>query len=131
MFKIVAFFMITQFVRLYVKVAILLACGKHLHDRIISLRMEACVLNTSLTPPLFIQMPVPIQLSKLHIFVCQGYRFCLCFYNFDIWVWNSTDSVVFFFIFFYYIEYGNFQVKEKPVFHPGKSQSKLSLGVRQ
>jgi hypothetical protein len=32
------FFIITLFVRLYVRVGILLSCGKHLHDRILSLR---------------------------------------------------------------------------------------------
>jgi len=35
MLKIIAFFIITLFVR-YVRVGILLTCGKHLHDSIIS-----------------------------------------------------------------------------------------------
>jgi len=39
-FKIIAFFMITLIARLYVSVGILLSCGKHLHDHIISLRGE-------------------------------------------------------------------------------------------
>ena len=38
MFKIIAFFRITLFARLYVRVGILLTFGKHLHDRTISLR---------------------------------------------------------------------------------------------
>ena len=37
MFKIIVFFVITLFSRLYVRVGILLTCGKHLHDCIISL----------------------------------------------------------------------------------------------
>ena len=41
MFKIVAFFMITLFARLYVNIGILLVRRKHLLDRIISPRMEA------------------------------------------------------------------------------------------
>ena len=37
MFKITAFFIITLCTRLYMRVGILITCGKHLHDRIISL----------------------------------------------------------------------------------------------
>jgi len=37
MFKIIAFFIVTLFARLYVRVAILLTCGKHVHDHIVSL----------------------------------------------------------------------------------------------
>jgi hypothetical protein len=33
------------------------------HHRIISLRGEDCAHTTSLTPPLFIEVPVPIQES--------------------------------------------------------------------
>jgi hypothetical protein len=39
----------------------LLACGKHLHDRIISLREDVWDHKISLTLPLFIEVPVPIQ----------------------------------------------------------------------
>ena len=39
---------------LYVRVGILLPCGKHLFDRIISLRGEVWAHNTSLTPPFFL-----------------------------------------------------------------------------
>ena len=42
MFKIIAFFIMTLFARLYVRVGILLKCGKHLHYHIISLREEVC-----------------------------------------------------------------------------------------
>ena len=45
----------------YVRADILLTCRKHLHHRIISLRGEDCAHKTSLTPPLFIEVPVPIQ----------------------------------------------------------------------
>jgi hypothetical protein len=34
--------------------------GKHLHDRIISLIVDVWTHKTSFTPPLFIEMPVPI-----------------------------------------------------------------------
>ena len=44
-------------VRLYVEIDIVLACGTHLHDRIISLRGEFWTYKTSLTPPLFIEVP--------------------------------------------------------------------------
>ena len=62
-FKIIALFLITLFARLYVRVSILLTCGKHLHDCIISLRREAWAHTTSLTSPLFIKVPVPSQES--------------------------------------------------------------------
>ena len=79
MFKIIAFFMITLFARIYVRVGILLTCGKHLpmHDRIISLTGEACAHKTSLAPPLFIEVSVPIQENERFMHLCQGYRFCL------------------------------------------------------
>ena len=53
----------------------LLACGKHLHDRLISLSIEVWVHKTSLTPPLFIEVPVPIQESE---------RSCICVRSIDL-----------------------------------------------
>lgn len=50
---------VSLFAGLYVMVGTLLACGTQLHDRIISPREEAWVYKTSLTLPLFIEMPVP------------------------------------------------------------------------
>ena len=46
---------------MYVKVGILLICGKHFHDCIISLRWEVFVHKTSLTLPLFIEVSLPSQ----------------------------------------------------------------------
>jgi hypothetical protein len=46
---------------LYVRVGVLLTRGQNLHDRIISIRGEAWVHNTSLTPQLCIEVRVPIQ----------------------------------------------------------------------
>ena len=54
MFKITAFFIITLLARLFVRVDILLTCGRHLHDRIISVRWDVWAHKTSLTQPLFI-----------------------------------------------------------------------------
>jgi hypothetical protein len=48
MFKIMAFFIITLFARLYVGVAILFTRGKQLHDRVISQRGEVWANKTSL-----------------------------------------------------------------------------------
>jgi len=45
--------------QLYDIVGILLACGKHLHDSIMSLRGDAYTYKTSLTPPLVIEVHVP------------------------------------------------------------------------
>ena len=69
MLKIISFFIITLFDRLYVRVGILLICGKHVHDRIISLRGGVWVHKANLIPPLFIEVPVP---SK------ENERFCAC-----------------------------------------------------
>jgi hypothetical protein len=54
----IVFFITTLFARSYVRVGILLTFGKDLHGRIISLRREAWDHKTSLTPPLFIEVPV-------------------------------------------------------------------------
>jgi hypothetical protein len=54
---------------LYVRVDILLTCGKHLHDRIISPRGDVWDHKISLTLPLFIEVPVPIQ---------ENERSCIC-----------------------------------------------------
>jgi len=51
MFKIIAFFLIMLFALLYVRVGILLTCGKYLHVCIILLQREVWVLRTSLAPP--------------------------------------------------------------------------------
>ena len=51
-------------------VDILLTCRKYLCDLIISLRGEVWAYNTSLTPPLFIEVLVPSQESEDHVFVC-------------------------------------------------------------
>jgi hypothetical protein len=60
MFKIRAFFFIaTLFTHLYVRVCVLLACGKHSHDRIILVRDEIWVHKSSSIPPLFIEVHVP------------------------------------------------------------------------
>ena len=53
---------------LYVRVDILLTCGKHVHDCIMSLRFEAHI--TSLTPPLFIEVAVPHMEVSCHVFAC-------------------------------------------------------------
>jgi hypothetical protein len=51
----------TLFARLYVRVDILLTCGKHVHDRIISLREEVWAYKTSLIQPPLIEVSVPNQ----------------------------------------------------------------------
>ena len=61
--------------RLHVRVDILLACGKHLHDCTISIREKVCSHTRSLITPLFIEMPVPIQESE---------RSCICMLELSI-----------------------------------------------
>ena len=62
-------FRITLFSRLYVRVCILLIREMHLHDRIISLRWEVWVHETSLTPATFHWGAVPSHESE---------RSCIC-----------------------------------------------------
>ena len=65
-----------------------------MHDHIISPR-EVWVHTTSYTPPLFIKVPVPSQGIERSCNCLQWYRFCV-FYDFDIWFWNCSNSVVVF-----------------------------------
>ena len=58
MFKIIMFLITTLFAQ-DLRVCILFTCGKRLHDHIISLREEVWAHKTSLTLPLFIEVPVP------------------------------------------------------------------------
>ena len=58
-----------MFSSLYVSVGILITCGKHLYDYIISLRGQVWAHKISLTPPLLIEVPVPRQESE---------RSCIC-----------------------------------------------------
>ena len=55
---------------------ILLTCGKHLYDRIIPLNEEDWAPKTSLTPPLFIDVPVPNHESQRLCTCMLGYRVC-------------------------------------------------------
>ena len=76
------------FAWLYVRVGILLTCGKHLHDRIMSVTGEIGLHKASLTPSPFIE--VPVQIHDIE-------RSCLldfsCFQKFSIGFWNCSDSV--------------------------------------
>jgi hypothetical protein len=60
MFRIRAFYIMMLFAW-YDRVDIWFTCWKHLHDNIIQLRVEVWDNTTSLTPPLFIEMPVLSQ----------------------------------------------------------------------
>ena len=64
MFKIRAFFITALLTHLFVMLGILPTC-KHLHDSIISLIMEVWAHKTTLTLPIFIEVPVPSYKSEL------------------------------------------------------------------
>jgi hypothetical protein len=74
---------------------ILLTCGKHLHDRIISLREYVIAHSTSLTTPLFIEVHVSSQKSE-RSYKCV-YRICIPL-RFFYCIWNCPDSVIFVFL---------------------------------
>ena len=76
MFKVISFFIIKLFAMLYERVDILLTCGKHLHDRIISLRGEiwtgeVWAHKTNLTPPHFIEVSVLQESQRSYICVLR------------------------------------------------------------
>jgi hypothetical protein len=60
---------------MYVKVGILLICGKHFHNHIISLRWEVFVHKTSLTLPLFIEVSLPRQENEQSCICVMGIDF--------------------------------------------------------
>ena len=65
--------MITLFAPFYVLVGILLPCGKHLHNRRISLRGWGggrSAHRTSLTPPLVIDVPVSRPGKWVDMYLC-------------------------------------------------------------
>jgi len=80
--------------QLYVRVDILLSCGKYLHDRFISLRGEIWAHKNSLTPSLFIEVPVPSQECERPCIFVLVVSIFLCFYHFLIELCNSSDGVV-------------------------------------
>jgi len=70
-----------------------------LHDHFISLRVEILVHKISLTPPLFIEVPVWSQESRL---LCAKGIDCASV-SISIRFWICSDSVVFVCIYFYFI----------------------------
>ena len=56
---------------LHVSACILLTCGKHLYDRIISLRREIWVHKTSLAPPLLMKCMYQTRKVSGHVF-CES-----------------------------------------------------------
>jgi len=61
--------------------------------------------STSLTTPLFIEVHAPSQRSEGHVFVCSGYRFFFCFYDFATRFWKWSEGVVFCFVLFFTLFY--------------------------
>jgi hypothetical protein len=84
---------------LYVKVDMLISCGNHFHDYIISLRQEVWAHKTSLTLPLFIEVPVLIQ---------EPEQSCNCVLRVSIWPLSTilifdfriNPTLLYFFYFF-------------------------------
>ena len=64
-----SFFIIMLFAQLYMGVCIVSICGKHLLDRITSLKWQVWAHQANLIPPLFIEVHVTNQKSK---------RWCIC-----------------------------------------------------
>ena len=101
----------------------LLTCEKHFHDHIISQRASFGPIKLLLSPPLFIQVPLPRQesersciclfrvsiqpLQQFFYQILELFRQCgiflldfgtvLTVWYFSIRFWNCSDSVVFFY----------------------------------
>ena len=71
-------FCIKNTVRLVVSEVWQLTCGKHVHDRIISLIRDVWIHKTCLAPPLFIYVYVPRQESEWS---------CICLQGVSIFLW--------------------------------------------
>jgi len=83
-------------------VDILLTCGKHLHDHIISLTGKVLVLKTLLIQPLYIERPVQSQQSErkccIHVLSVTILSLCLWFSD---WIFEMLRrSVVYLCVFF-------------------------------
>jgi hypothetical protein len=81
--QLIAFFIITLFTLLYVKVGILLTYWKHLHDYIISLSREVCARTTSIALPLIIEVSV-LSLESEWSCICVVEVSIDSFYDFSI-----------------------------------------------
>ena len=81
--QLIAFFIITLFTLLYVKVGILLTYWKHWHDRIISLSREVCARKTSMALPHFIEVSV-LSLESEWSCICVVEVSIDSFYDFSI-----------------------------------------------
>ena len=76
-------FVMKLFVRSCAKVGILLACGKHVHDRIISLKSQIWAHKTNLSSSLFIKVRVPSQKDEQVVYMC--YIVICRFLNYYLW----------------------------------------------
>ena len=95
MFKITAFFIIMLCTRIYMRVGILITCGKHLHDRIISLRGDWAH-ATIVAPPLFIKVSVQRQEGELSCICVNVYSEVFFVFHFIIsYSWYSWQYICF------------------------------------
>ena len=93
--------------RLYVKVGILLTCGKYLHDPIISLRGDGWTHKTSLSPPFFIEVFVPSKEIEQYLCVRRIDFACFCHFVMDF---GTVRTVWYFFFFSFHCSYGMWMV---------------------
>jgi hypothetical protein len=59
--------------QLYVRASVVLTCGKHLHDCIMSLRGEIRVHNTILPCHFLLKCQYQAKNVNDHVFVCNGH----------------------------------------------------------
>ena len=108
---------------LYVRVGMLLACEKHLDDRIISLRQKIWVHKTSLAPPLSIEVYVPRQENGRSCIFVRGFN-CASFSMVFLLDFGTVLLVRYIFFFLYvcdikillvYLQYTNLILRDKNV----------------
>jgi len=65
-------------------------------------------LKTRVIPPLFIEVSVPSQENeRLYVYVCSGFKSCLCFFLFSIGLLNCSHGVAYvvLYVFEHYLIY--------------------------
>jgi hypothetical protein len=102
MYKIIAFFIITLFTWLYMRVGILLTHGTHLHDCIISLRRVVKAHTIRLTPQFsFPEVSVPSQENE-QLCICVSGVSILPLSTILIFYFGIVPTVWYFLFFLFY-----------------------------
>jgi hypothetical protein len=93
----ISIYSVINFVCTYKRLDTFLTCGNHgnhLYDCIISLKEVLWAHQTSLTPSLFIEVPVLKPGKWVYILCVLGVSILPIVYHFWVGFWNCSDSVI-------------------------------------